>query len=112
MKKNGLKGNYDVTLNVTEEDYRTLLIRAGVNAGVALPPEALRLLDGGSPTSFFDALQKLCLRYTRAASECWLEGFPRPMVAVNCVWRDVLKILSFADELLVENFHGSGQSPV
>lgn len=57
-----LKGSYDFSLDVTPEDYRAMLIRAGVNAGVSLPPEALRLLDGASVPSLFDAMQKLGLR--------------------------------------------------
>jgi uncharacterized protein (TIGR03435 family) len=57
-----IQGNYDLTLPVTEEDYRTLLIRAAVNSGVTLPPQALRLLDSGSPASLFDALQQLGLK--------------------------------------------------
>lgn len=57
-----LKGMYDIVLDVTQEDYRTMLIRAGVNAGVSLPPEALRLLDGASVASLLDAMQKLGLK--------------------------------------------------
>jgi uncharacterized protein (TIGR03435 family) len=57
-----LKGSYDVSLPVTDEDYRIMLIRAGVNAGVSLPPQALRLLDGASTPSLFDAMQKLGLK--------------------------------------------------
>lgn len=57
-----LPGSYDFSLDLTEEDYRVMLIRAGVNAGVALPPQALRLLDGASPVSLFDAMQKLGLK--------------------------------------------------
>jgi len=57
-----LKGKYDFVLNVTEEDYRVMLIRSAVNANVVLPPQALRLLDGASPISLFDALQKVGLK--------------------------------------------------
>jgi len=58
-----LKGKYDISFNVTEEDYRAMLIRSAVVAGVVLPPEVLRLVDAtSSPTSLFDALQKLGLR--------------------------------------------------
>lgn len=57
-----LKGSYDLTLAVTPEDYRILLIRSAVNAGVALPPQALHLLDTGSPDSLFDALNQQGLR--------------------------------------------------
>jgi uncharacterized protein (TIGR03435 family) len=57
-----LKGSYDFALDITPEDYRSMLIRAGVAAGVTLPPEALRLLDGASFASLFDALQKVGLK--------------------------------------------------
>ena len=58
-----LKGNYDFSIDVTAEDYRAMLIRSAVVAGVTLPPEALRLLDGASsPESLFDGLAKLGLK--------------------------------------------------
>ena len=57
-----LTGRYDFTFDITEEDYRNMLIRAGVNRGLALPPEALRLLDTGSPVSLFRAAEKLGLK--------------------------------------------------
>lgn len=50
-----LQGNYSFTLPVTQEDYYILLVRSGANAGVALPPRALALLNG-SPASLFDSL--------------------------------------------------------
>jgi uncharacterized protein (TIGR03435 family) len=58
-----LKGSYDFSVDVTAEDYRAMLIRSAVVAGVVLPPEALRVLDGSSsPESLFDGLAKLGLR--------------------------------------------------
>jgi len=57
-----LQGSYDFALDVTDEDYRAMLIRAGLNAGVSLPPQALRLLDGATLPSLFEALQKLGLK--------------------------------------------------
>lgn len=62
VNKTGLQGNYDMKLAVTPEDYQALLIRSAVNAGIVLPPRALRLLDGGPPDSLFDALQQQGLR--------------------------------------------------
>jgi uncharacterized protein (TIGR03435 family) len=45
-----LKGTYDFEFTVTPEDTQTLMIRAAINAGVQLPPQALRLVDnGGNP---------------------------------------------------------------
>jgi len=58
----GLKGSYDFALDVTTEDYRAMLIHAAVAAGVTLPPEALRLLDGASLASLFEAMQKVGLK--------------------------------------------------
>jgi uncharacterized protein (TIGR03435 family) len=58
----GLTGTYDFALPVTEEDYRVMLIHAGVNAGVSIPPQALRLLDGASTPSLFEALEKVGLK--------------------------------------------------
>jgi uncharacterized protein (TIGR03435 family) len=60
-----LKGKYDISFDVTQEDYRAMLIRSAVVAGVVLPPDILRLADAASsPASLFDALQKLGLRLT------------------------------------------------
>jgi uncharacterized protein (TIGR03435 family) len=45
-----LKGTYDFEFAVMPDDMQTLMIRAAINAGVQLPPQALRLLDnGGNP---------------------------------------------------------------
>jgi uncharacterized protein (TIGR03435 family) len=52
-----LEGKYNLTLNVTREDYYILLVRSGANAGVALPPQAMQLLNG-SPVSLFDAIDQ------------------------------------------------------
>jgi uncharacterized protein (TIGR03435 family) len=57
-----LTGTYDLTLPVTDEDYRMLLVRAAVSAGITLPPQALRLLDNGTPVSLFDSVQQLGLK--------------------------------------------------
>jgi len=57
-----LKGNYDLTVAVTPEDYQTMLIRAAVNAGMVLPPQVLQLLDSGSIASLIDGLQQLGLK--------------------------------------------------
>jgi uncharacterized protein (TIGR03435 family) len=50
MDMTELKGTYDFEFPVTPDDMQTLMIRAAINAGVQLPPQALRLLDnGGNP---------------------------------------------------------------
>jgi uncharacterized protein (TIGR03435 family) len=58
----GLKGNYDLAVTVTPEDSQTMMIRAAVNAGVLLPPQALQLLETGSIASLLDGLQQLGLK--------------------------------------------------
>jgi uncharacterized protein (TIGR03435 family) len=63
VDKTALTGNYDLSLDLTAEDYRAMLIRSAVVAGVVLPPDVLRLVDGSSaPASLFDALEKLGLK--------------------------------------------------
>jgi uncharacterized protein (TIGR03435 family) len=57
-----LKGTYDFTLNFTPEDYRAMLIRSAINAGVVLPPEALKLLEFASGDSLFSAVQAIGLK--------------------------------------------------
>jgi uncharacterized protein (TIGR03435 family) len=58
----GLKGQYDFAFDVNPEDYRPMLIRSAVSAGVVLPPQALQLLDGTSSAALSDALQQVGLR--------------------------------------------------
>ena len=57
-----LKGTYDLTLEFTPEEYRTLLIRTALAAGVNLPPQALRLLEGASDESLFKGLEAMGLK--------------------------------------------------
>ncbi len=47
---------YDFSFDITADDYRTMLIRTAIKAGVSLPPEAVRLAD--LPTdSLFSAME-------------------------------------------------------
>ena len=57
-----LKGNYDLTLELSPEDFRAMRIRSAIVAGVVLPPEVLRGLEGVSDDSLFAALQALGLK--------------------------------------------------
>jgi uncharacterized protein (TIGR03435 family) len=45
VDRTGLKGNYDMALDVSPEDSRAMSIRAGVVAGIAMPPAIMALLD-------------------------------------------------------------------
>jgi|SRR5579862_8705181 len=62
--KTNLKGRYEVTLDVSQDDYRWMLIHAGVSAGVVLPPEALRLIELPGGDTLMTALQKAGLTLT------------------------------------------------
>ncbi len=57
----GLKGSYDFTLEVSQEDFSAMIVRAGLAAGVQLPPQAMRALDASGDT-LFSAIEKLGLK--------------------------------------------------
>ena len=57
-----LPGVYDYKLEITPEDYRAMLIRSALTAGVAMPPEAMRLLEGATDDSLYSALQSYGLK--------------------------------------------------
>lgn len=59
IDQTGLKGRFDFTIDLTPEDYTAMMIRAAVGAGVTLPPQALRVLDGASINPLAAGLQKL-----------------------------------------------------
>jgi uncharacterized protein (TIGR03435 family) len=56
------KGYYDFTLPFSPEDFRAMMIRAALNAGVALPPQALQLLEMSNGDSLFTAIQTVGLK--------------------------------------------------
>jgi uncharacterized protein (TIGR03435 family) len=43
-----LAGRYDISAPIAREDYQALMIRAAVNGGITLPPQALRFLDAAN----------------------------------------------------------------
>jgi uncharacterized protein (TIGR03435 family) len=47
---------------LTQEDYLAMMIRSAIAAGVTIPPEALRLLDGASDDSLHNALRNFGLK--------------------------------------------------
>jgi len=57
-----LKGNYDFTMEFSAEDYRAMMIRSALAAGVVLPPGAEKLLESASGDSLFTAIQTLGLK--------------------------------------------------
>jgi uncharacterized protein (TIGR03435 family) len=62
LNQTGLKGAYDLTLEVAPEDYFAMLIRAATASGVTLPAQAMRMLEGNTTPSLFDAIEKLGLK--------------------------------------------------
>jgi uncharacterized protein (TIGR03435 family) len=57
-----LQGTYDISLEFTPEDYRAMMIRSAMAAGVVLPPQAMTWLQGASGESLFAAVQTLGLK--------------------------------------------------
>ena len=59
----GLTGKYDFALDFTPDDYRAMLMRVAISAGVSLPPEAMRMLDNVSiGGALSDAVQQVGLK--------------------------------------------------
>jgi uncharacterized protein (TIGR03435 family) len=58
----GLKGRYDFGFDINEEDYRPMLIRSAIAAGVSLPPQALKIAESGSPAALADAVSQTGLK--------------------------------------------------
>ena len=56
-----LTGRYDIVLELAPEDYMPVLLRSAVNAGVVLPPQALRMLDGANADPFSNPLRNVGL---------------------------------------------------
>jgi uncharacterized protein (TIGR03435 family) len=65
MDMTGLSGVYDFVLELSPEDYQAMLIRSAVSAGVSLPQEALRMLDGNTADSLAASLERLGLKLER-----------------------------------------------
>lgn len=57
-----LASYYDFTLNVTEEDYRAMLIRSAITAGVELPPQVLQMAAKDVPESLAASMQSVGLK--------------------------------------------------
>ena len=51
-----LTGNYDYKIEIPEEEYRVMLIRSAIAAGVALPPEVTRMVASATDESLYSAL--------------------------------------------------------
>ena len=62
-----LKDRYDFSIDLSQEDYMAMLIRSAVNAGVTLPPEAMRLMNSSDNTLIM-ALRRLGLKLDQKKS--------------------------------------------
>jgi uncharacterized protein (TIGR03435 family) len=71
-------GRYDFTIEVTPEDYRAILIRSAINAGVTLPPQAMSMLEGVSAESTFLAMQRVGLKLESRKA-------PLPVIVVESI---------------------------
>jgi len=59
----GVGGRYDITVELTADDYQATLLRSAVNAGLVLPPQIVRLLDTGPANPLGSAIQKTGLTF-------------------------------------------------
>ena len=85
----GLVGVYDVAFDLSPEDSQVIGIRAAVNAGVRLPPQATRLLEtGGNP--LLTAVEQLGrkLESRRAPVDVLVVDDARRTPTDNCVSED------------------------
>jgi uncharacterized protein (TIGR03435 family) len=55
-------GKFDFSIDMTPEDYRSMLIRIAVKNGVNLPVEALRMMQEVAGDSLFQSLQAVGLK--------------------------------------------------
>jgi uncharacterized protein (TIGR03435 family) len=62
VDQTGLTSTYDIALELTQEDFQALMIRAAIAAGVTLPPQAMKILDIASGDSMHEALAKVGLK--------------------------------------------------
>ena len=62
VDQTGFKGRYDFALDVTQEDYQAMGIRASMNAGFPMTSQAIQRAESAQLGSVFEAFEKLGLR--------------------------------------------------
>lgn len=62
VDQTGLTATYDITLDLSTEDFQALMVRSAVTAGVTLPPQAMKILETASGDSLHEALAKVGLK--------------------------------------------------
>ena len=55
------EGRFDIVFAMKPEEYMPMMVRAAVNGGIPMPPQALAMLDGASVGSVHDGLKALGL---------------------------------------------------
>lgn len=63
VDQSGLTKKYDITLQLTPDDFNAIRVRSAVNAGVPLPPQAMRLLDNFSSDALAAPLSKFGITF-------------------------------------------------
>jgi uncharacterized protein (TIGR03435 family) len=63
VDQSGLTKKYDVTLDLSPDEFNAIRVRSAVNAGVPLPPQAMRLLDNASPDTLSAPLSKFGITF-------------------------------------------------
>jgi len=61
LDRTALTGRYDVTIELSPDDFRAAMFRSAIAGGDGLPPQALRLLENSSLSAIPDALKSLGL---------------------------------------------------
>ena len=56
-----IEGRFDIVFPMKPEEYMPMMVRAAVNGGIPMPPQALSMLDGASTGSVHDGLKAMGL---------------------------------------------------
>jgi uncharacterized protein (TIGR03435 family) len=78
VDQTGLKGRYDMTLELTAEDYQVMRIRGSVNAGFPVTPQLMQRVDAAQFTSLYEAFEKLGLKLE-------IKKLAQPVIVVDSV---------------------------
>ena len=62
INKTGLTGFYDIQMDLDEEDFQSMMMRAAANRGVKYPPEFMAELAAMPNASFHSAMDKVGLK--------------------------------------------------
>jgi uncharacterized protein (TIGR03435 family) len=63
VDQSGLTKKYDLTLDLSPDEFNAIRVRSAVNAGVPLPPQAMRLLENASPDTLSAPLSKFGITF-------------------------------------------------